>query len=73
MFEDDVCVDLSGVLDMRPNYADGPFSGLFARPCADLPEVIDKWPDYEASPLLGFYVRARCPLMLASIRGVRLR
>ena len=40
VFEDDVYVDLSDVLDERPNYADITFSGLFAGPCADRPEVI---------------------------------
>ena len=46
MFKDDVYVDLSGVLDGKPNYANFPFSELFARPCIDRPEVVDKVPDY---------------------------
>ena len=31
MFEDDLCVDLSGVQDGKPDYANVPFSELFAR------------------------------------------
>ena len=70
MFEDDVRVDLSGVLDGRPNYANITFSRLFAGPCADRPEVIDKGPDYAADLLSRFYAGARCPPVLASSRGV---
>ena len=33
VFEDDVCVDPSGVLDRRPNYTNITFSGFFAGPC----------------------------------------
>ena len=32
VFKDDVCVDLSGALDGKPNYANIPFSKLLARP-----------------------------------------
>ena len=46
VFEDDVYVDLSGVLDERPNNANITFSGLFAGPCVDRLEVMDKGPDY---------------------------
>ena len=42
VFEDDVCVDLSGVLNERPNCANITFLGLFVRPCVDLSEVIDE-------------------------------
>ena len=42
VFEDDVCVDLSGVLDGRPNYANITFSELFIGPCIDRSEVMDK-------------------------------
>ena len=31
VFENDVCVDLSGVLDGRPNYANITFPSLWAR------------------------------------------
>ena len=41
MFEDDICVNLSSVLDGKPNYANVPLSELFARPCVSLPEVLD--------------------------------
>ena len=37
VFEDNVCVDLSGVLDGKPNYANVPFTELFIRPCIDWP------------------------------------
>ena len=49
VFEDDVCVHPSSVLDGRPNYTNITFLGLFARPCVDWPEVIDKvcgWPSF---------------------------
>ena len=49
MFEDDVCVDLSGVLDGRCNYANITFSRLFVGPCVDRPEVMDKGPDYSTA------------------------
>ena len=64
MFEDDVCVDLSGVLDGKPNYANVPFSELFARPCIDRPEVMDEGPNYATTLLLELCARARCPLVL---------
>ena len=51
VFEDDVYVDLSGVLDGKPNYANFPFSELFARPCVDRLEVMDKVPDYATTLL----------------------
>ena len=35
MFEDDVCVNLSGVLDGKPNYAKVPFLELIIGPCVD--------------------------------------
>ena len=59
MFEDDVCVDPSSVLDGMPNYANITFSGLSTGPCTDLPEVNDKWPDYATGLLSGFYAEAR--------------
>ena len=46
VFEDDVYVDISIVLDGKPNYTNFPFPKLFARPCVDRPEVVDKVPDY---------------------------
>ena len=49
VFEDDVCIDPSGVLEGRPNYANVTFSGLFARHCTGQPEVIDKRHDYAAA------------------------
>ena len=78
MFEDDVCVDPSGALDGRPNYANITFSGLFAGPCSDRPEVIDKGSDYVFGLLSGFYVRVKCPpcvgaLWRCSSQGVWLR
>ena len=41
VFEDDICVDLSSVLDGKPNYSNVPLSKLFARPCVYRPEVLD--------------------------------
>ena len=73
MFEDDVCVDLSCVLNERPNYANTTFSGLFTGPCADRPKVIDKGLDYAAGLCLGFYVGAGCPHVLAPSRGVAVK
>ena len=46
MFEDDVCVNLSGVLNGRPSYANITFLGLFVGLYVDRPEVLDKGPDY---------------------------
>ena len=69
VFEDDVCVDLSCVLDGRTNYASITFSGFFAGPYVDRPKVIDKGPDYVVGLILGFYARVRCPLVLAPFRG----
>ena len=60
MFEDDVCVGPSGVLDERPKYANITFSGFFVGPCTGRPKVIEKGPDYTDGLLLGF-----CPPMLA--------
>ena len=51
MFEDDVCVDLSGVLYGRPNYANITLSKLFVGPCIDLLEVMDKGLDYATALL----------------------
>ena len=69
VFEDDVYVDLSGVLDGRPNYANITFSELFTRPCVDRSEVMDKGPDYAIALLSEFYVRARFPPMLMPFGG----
>ena len=69
MFEDDVCVDLPGVLNGRSNYANTTFSGLFVGPCLDRPEVMDKGLDYATALLLEFYAEARCPHVLAPSRG----
>ena len=63
-FEDNVCVDILGVIDGKPNY-DVPLLKLFARPCVDRPEVLDERPDYVTALLSEFFARARCPLVLA--------
>ena len=73
MFEDGVCVDLSGVLDGRPNYANITFAGLFARPCIDRREVMDKGPDYAAGLPLESYVGARSPPVLAPFGGATVK
>ena len=73
MFEDEVCVGLSGILNGRPNYANITFSWLFARPCVDRPEVMDKRLDYATALLSEFCVGAKCPLVLAPFRGARSR
>ena len=69
VFEDDVCVDLSSVLDGRPNHANVTFSRLFVRPYIDRPEVMDKGPDYATTLLSEFYAGARCPLELSPFGG----
>ena len=61
VFEDDACVDLLGVLDGKPSYANITFSGFFVGPCVDRPKVIDKGPAYAAGLLSGFHAGARCP------------
>ena len=68
MFEDDICVDLLGVLDGKPNYANVLLSELFPRPCVDRPEVLDGGPDYATTFLSEFFDRARFPLVLAPFR-----
>ena len=73
VFEDDVSVDSSGVLDKRPNYANITFSGFVVRPCIGCPVVIDKGPNYTVGLLLGFYAGARCPLVLVSPRGATVK
>ena len=65
MVEDDICVDLLGVLDGKPNYANVPFVELFARPCVGRPEVLDGGPDYATALLSEFFARAGCPPVLA--------
>ena len=61
VFEDDVCVDPSGVLDGRPKYANIAFSELFDRCRTDRSEVMDEVPDYAIAFLSKFCARARCP------------
>ena len=70
VFENNVCVDLSGVLDGRLNYANITFSKLFVGPYVDRPEVMDKGLDYAIALLSEFWVGVRCPLVLAPSRGV---
>ena len=70
MFEDDICVDLSSVLDGKPNYADVPFSELFVEPYVDRPKVMDEGHDYTTALLLELYARARCPPAMAPSEGV---
>ena len=65
MFEDNVCIDPSGVPGGRPNYANITFLELFIGPCVDRPEFMDKGSDYATALFLEFYVGARCPPMLA--------
>ena len=66
MFEADVCVNLSGVLDGKPNYANVPLSELFSWPCIAWPEIMNKGPSYATALLSEFCARARCPPVLAS-------
>ena len=61
MFKDDVCVDLSGVLDGKPNYAKVSFSELFVGPCVDRLKVMAEGLDYATALLLEFCARVRCP------------
>ena len=73
MFEDDVCVDLSSVLDGRPNYANITFSELFAGPSVDQPKVMDKGLNYATALLPEFYARARCPPSLTPFGGAAVK
>ena len=68
MFEDNVCVDPSSLLDGRPNYVNITCSELFVGPCVDRPEVMDEGLDYATALLSKFCVRARCPPALAPFR-----
>ena len=65
VFEDDICVNLSSVLDGNPNYANVPLAELFARPCVGQPEVLDRGLDYATALLSEFFARAGCPAVLA--------
>ena len=62
MFEDNVCVDLSGILDGKHNYAKLPFSKLFVGPCVDRLEVMVEGLDHVTALLSEFYASASCPL-----------
>ena len=73
VFEDDVCVDLSGVLDRKPNYANFPFLKLLASLCVDRLEVVDEVPYYATGLLSEFCVRARCPRVLVPIGGAAVK
>ena len=73
VFEEDVSVDLSGVLDSKPNYANVTFSMLFVRPCVDRLEVMDEGPDYATTLLSEFYDGAKCPPMSAPSRGAMVK
>ena len=73
MFEDDVCVDLSGVLDGRPNYTNITFSELFVGPCVDQSEVMDKGSDYATTLLLEFCTGTRCPPVLTPSGGAAVK
>ena len=73
VFEDNVCVDLSGVLDGRPNYTYITFSELFVGPCVDRLEVMDKGPDYATSLLSKFCAEVRWPPVLAPSGGATVK
>ena len=73
MFGDDICVDIVGVLDGKPNYANVPLLELFARPCVDRLEVLDEGPDYATVLLLEFFAGARCPLVLVPYGVVEIK
>ena len=68
VFEDNICVDLSSILDGKPNYANIPLSELFVGPCVDRPEVLDRGPNYATTLLTEFFARARCPFVLATVK-----
>ena len=68
MFEDDVCVDLSGVLDGKPNYANILFLELFARPYVDQLEIMNEGPNYAATFLLELCAKARFPPVMTLSR-----
>ena len=73
VFEDEICVDLPGVLDGRPNYANITFLELFTGPCVDWPEVMDKGLDYATTLFLDFCARAGCPLGLTPSGGATIK
>ena len=52
VFEDDVSIDPSSVLDGRSNYANITCSELFVGPCVDWAEVMDEEPNYAIAFLL---------------------
>ena len=68
MFEDDICVDLSGVSDRKPNYANVPLAEHFATPCVSRLEVLDGGPDYATALISEYIAKAGCPPVLAPSR-----
>ena len=73
MFEDDFCVDLSGVLDGKPNYANVPFSKLFTGPCVDELEVMAEGFDYVTALISEFCAGLGAPLCWRPMEFQRLR
>ena len=65
VFKNDICVDLSGVRDGKPNYANVPFSKLFVGPCIDRPKVMAEGPDHVTALLPELCASVSCPPMLA--------
>ena len=67
VFENDICVDVPDVPSGKPDCANSPLSGFFARARCPLVLAPSSVVAVEVanSPLLGFFVRARCPHVLA--------
>ena len=66
VFEEDACVNLSGVLDRKPNYDNALFSKLFTRPCIGWPGIMNEGLSYATALLSELCVGASCPPVSAS-------
>ena len=69
VFEDDLCVDLSGASYGRPTFANITFSELFVGPCVDSSEVMDEGPDYAATPFFQSFVLGLCAPCVGAFWG----
>ena len=69
VFEDDVCVDPSGVPDERPNYANITFLELFTGPCIGQLKVMDEGSDFSTAHFSEFCAGTTCPPCASAFWG----
>ena len=71
VFEDDVCVDPSGVPNERPNYANITFLELFAGPCIYRLKVMDEGPDFSTAHFFRVLCWGYLPPLCWRLLGLR--